>query len=62
MADWNPAGVAILVQYRWGGACNAAEAGCDPLPGLQWLAARQHQLQAVTGEVRALFTLHPGCS
>ena len=54
MVDWNPSGVAILSQYKWGGACNAAEEGCDPLPGLHWLAARQHQLDSADPEARPM--------
>ena len=61
MVDWNPSGVVILSQYKWGGACNAAEEGCDPLPGLHWLAARQHQLESADVEACLQDCMHVAC-
>ena len=63
VVDWNPSGVAIMSQYKWGGACNNAEEDCEPLPQLQWLAARHCQLADVPPEVcRARLVMRLGCS
>ena len=51
VVDWNPAGVAIMSQYKWGGQCNSVEEDCEPLANLQWLAARHAQLADLPPEV-----------
>lgn len=51
VVDWNPSGVAILCQYRYGSIRMGLESPHYAVPGIHWLVARQHQLEGIEQQV-----------
>ena len=47
VVDWNPSGVAILCQYRYGSVRTGLESPLYAVPSIHWLAARHNQLHEV---------------
>ena len=51
VVDWNPAGVVILCQYRYGSVRTGLESPLYAIPAIHWLAARHQQLQDIEPQV-----------
>lgn len=59
--DWNPSGVAILCQYRYGSTRTGLESPLYAVPDIYWLAARQDQLPDQQPEVATLVHTSGAC-